>query len=379
MSKIDHRIPARLCRPTAWPRLLARAEGGAIAVIFALVLLPTILVIGAAVDYARLEQFKTQLQSVADAAALAGASAYVDTSSAASANAVTVANNYMNSSILQLPSHIGNVSYTVTPSQNSSGSNQGYVVTVNTTGSIGTSFMRIFASSLPVSATAVAVNPLVTISFDIGGWYACAWDLNTIYWYQVPADGSVPPPSQIPTGNQIASNAGVPTSQTGSSGGCASQSNPNPPPVKASMSSTGKLAFALQNVTGGRIPYGANGYGAAQGSTQWFFSQRSNNISTSVYPNSPNGNCSLQTQAVTTSSYPTAAPGNGTCASATPTLAQGGTSCSQFSQQLSSSQSMRYFWNDMGGGHDDLDYNDAEYNVSCAGAGGGPTMPYLTQ
>jgi Flp pilus assembly protein TadG len=341
-------------------RRLAEDRSGAIALIFGLMLLPLIAVVGTAIDYARLEQFKSQLQGVVDAAALAGATAYVDAT--ANTTATTVATNYFNSSSGQLAGQVGSPSVSVTSASITVNGQSGYGVTVQSTGQIASTFLQIFSPTLSVSATAVAVNPIVTVTFDIGGWFSSAADQNTIFWYQVPSDGSVP--SSIPTSQQISTNA------TGVT---------NPSSVSVSASSTAKLGFALQNITGGVYAYGPNGYGAAQGSTHWFYSQVSN-ISSSVYPNSPNGDCSLGTVAVSTQTYPTnSTPLNGICTSSVAPSLQGGASCQQMNSQLSSGQVLRFFWNDMGGTKDDLDYNDAEYNVSCSGSNSSPTAPYLAE
>ena len=52
-------------------------------------------------------------------------------------------------------------------------------------------------------------------------------------------------------------------------------------------------------------------------------------------------------------------------------------SCSQIA-----GQTIAFFWNDMGGATDDLDYNDAQYKFSCSSSGGsgsgsGPTSVVL--
>jgi hypothetical protein len=62
-------------------------------------------------------------------------------------------------------------------------------------------------------------------------------------------------------------------------------------------------------------------------------------------------------------------------------MANAQVSCSQ-----RAGQTIGFFWNDMGGPSDDLDYNDAQYKFSCAsssgssGSGsGGPTSVVLIQ
>jgi len=55
---------------------------GNVAVLFALMMIPVVGAIGAAVDYARMLRLKTQLQTVADAATMAGLKTYRETGDA---------------------------------------------------------------------------------------------------------------------------------------------------------------------------------------------------------------------------------------------------------------------------------------------------------
>ncbi|MGH6981990.1 MAG: TadE/TadG family type IV pilus assembly protein, partial [Stellaceae bacterium] len=84
---------------------IAKNRRGNIGMTFALLLGPLIMISGAAIDYSRLEQFKTQLQATVDSAALAGAAVY--TSSGQHSNAVTAATNYVTSNVAQMPGHVG--------------------------------------------------------------------------------------------------------------------------------------------------------------------------------------------------------------------------------------------------------------------------------
>ncbi|HEX4111256.1 MAG TPA: pilus assembly protein TadG-related protein [Stellaceae bacterium] len=145
-------------------RLLTDLRGN-IGVCFALLLVPILMICGAAVDYSRLEQFKTQLQSTVDSAALAGAAAYTNTDE--NGNAITVATNYVTSNASQLPGYIGTIAPSVSATQVTSGSNAGNTVTVQATATVGTTFMRMIVPSLPVSASASAVNPTARVCFLI--------------------------------------------------------------------------------------------------------------------------------------------------------------------------------------------------------------------
>jgi Flp pilus assembly protein TadG len=140
---------------------IARDRRGTIAITFALMLPPVLMVAGAAVDYARLEQFKTQLQATVDSAALAGAAVYA--SSSQSSSATTVAKNFVTSNVAQLPGHIGSVTPTVSASLISTGSNAGYTVAVSATVTMATTMMRLINQTLNVSASASAVNPTAKV------------------------------------------------------------------------------------------------------------------------------------------------------------------------------------------------------------------------
>jgi Flp pilus assembly protein TadG len=145
------------------PRLLsflgriARDRRANIGVTFALMLGPILMVSGAAVDYARLEQFKTQLQATVDSAALAGAAVY--TSSSQNTAATTTATNYVTVGVKQLPGHIGTITPSASASLVTSGSNPGYTVTVSATVTMATTILHMLNQTLNVSATARAVKP----------------------------------------------------------------------------------------------------------------------------------------------------------------------------------------------------------------------------
>jgi Flp pilus assembly protein TadG len=140
---------------------IAQDRRGNIGLTFALMLVPILTVAGAAIDYARLEQFKTQLQATVDSAALSGAAVY--TSSSQSSNATTVATNYVTSNVAQLPGHVGSVTPTVSASLVSSGGNSGYTVTVSATVTMATTLLRLINQTLNVSASATAVNPTTKV------------------------------------------------------------------------------------------------------------------------------------------------------------------------------------------------------------------------
>jgi Flp pilus assembly protein TadG len=318
---------------TTLRRPLTRCRKGNVAIITALAAIPLVGAVGLAVDYTRALQFKTSLQGAVDSAALAGASLLSTSTSSAS----TMATDYIKSEITKLPPNNG-VTYTIAVPNTSS-------VTVSATGQLATTFMSIFTKSFSVATTATAgpgqgPGGTVTWNLSLGGFFSSAYDSNTIYWYIVPNDDSVPPNSALQ--GPIASN------------------NPNIP-VSSSSFTVGenqKIGFALVNVTGGLIGYGSNQWGGTQGSTHYFYSSISP-PSSAAYPSSGENNLKI-CSGKAISSCPSS---NNTLS--TPTTAA--PSCASLGSNY-----ITYAWNDMGGTTDDYDYNDSEYYVSCgSGSGGG--------
>jgi hypothetical protein len=260
----------------------------------------------------------------------------------------------------------------------------GYYVHVTVpTSTIKTTFLSLVTNSIGVVVSATAKDPIVTATINLNGWTSDAGDGNSIYWYKVPQDDSIPAfnSTNISNGtyNLIFSNV-VRTPAT----------------LSSSIAAAQQIAFAFVNQTAAHSPgwnY-CNQYGGCTGSTHIFYSQliNPNGASSSDVPagaggygypsgSSYNGgvvkNCSLEVQ-----SYSGTAPVNPPTYGARP-----GTSCSTpgatinplFSPSCSSlsGQSVHYSWNDMGGGTDDTDYNDGQYNFNCSG-GGATTGVILT-
>ncbi|MDE2197788.1 MAG: hypothetical protein KGJ41_02105, partial [Rhodospirillales bacterium] len=311
-------------------------------------------------------QFRTQLQGVVDSAALSAATVYVSTST--SAAATTTSANYMNAGIASLPASSG-VTFTTTPTvlTDSAGQTTGYQVVVTAKASMPTTFLGSIMSTIPVSVTATALNPVIYANPTAGNFKSSAWDANKLYWYIVPSGGGIPPSSALHLmfDNTLASQ----------------------PSVSFQVAASQQIGFALQNTTGGKQSYGNNQYGSTPGTTHTFYSNLSNPTnSANGYNatdnrhnvngvNGANGNnCTLQT-AVIPSSGVLPTPQSGTCFN-TP-IAYAAPSCTKLA-----GKSIFYSWNDMGGSIDDKDYNDAQFSFSCGGAGGGsattPTTVVLT-
>jgi Flp pilus assembly protein TadG len=313
---------------------LLRCRRGNVAIIAALAAIPLIGAVGLAVDYTRALQFKTSLQGACDSAALAGASLL----SSSTGSASTMATDYIKSEIAKLPPNNG-ITYTVSVPNSST-------VTVSATGQLATTFMSIFTKSFGVTTAATAgpaqgPGGTVTWNLNLGGFYSSAADSNTIYWYIVPADNSIPPNSAL-QGPLASNNPAIPVSST-----------------SFTVGQNQKIGFALVNVTGGLSNYGSNQYGGTPGTTHTFYSSISP-PSSSAYPSSGENNLKICSgQAINS------CPNAGNNDLSTPNTAA--PSCATLG-----SGSTTFAWNDMGGPKDDYDYNDMEYYVSCSsGSGGG--------
>jgi Flp pilus assembly protein TadG len=336
---------------------------GVTALLFGLMLIPLILAVGAGVDMARAAQIRAMLQSTVDASALAGAAAY--TSPSAQGKATSLTQNYVTKGTGALPSSVTVTSTTITPGTTGSGNNTAYTMHVNVTISVPTTLMYLWKPAMTVTASATAMNPVVTVTISGNGFKSSACDANTVYWYIVPSNGGVPSASAI---NYIWSN------------GDSSQ-----PSLSVSLAASQQIGFAMKNVTGGQCGYGNNQYGAKQGDAQWFYSSLSNPNSqagiapggsaTGTHGNYPSTkDCSLQVVKGTYSnsshswSYPNP---NNMCFTSTssPSMTTATINAAPTCAGLSGS-SYQYQWNDMGGNPDDVDYNDLVFNMQCSGGSG---------
>ena len=345
-----HRCPF-LAGISAWAWRRARAflrdRRGGVALWVGLSAVPLLFLAGAGLDLSRTFNQQTQIQGAVDAAALAGASAYVSSTSVGTARAA--ATNYMNQ--FKASSGLTSLTFTVTPGTVTSGSSVTlYKMTVSASATILNTLMAMAKNANPINVTATAQNPVYNITINLAGFSSSASDLDAVSYYVVPADNSVPPLSAT---TQIFSNA------SGSSNAS----------VTVQLTASQKLGFMLTNTTGGNSQtvcavvlfiktcrtvsdgYGYNQYGGAQGSVHYFYSHLSP-PSQAAYP-WVTQNCSLQ---VTTGSV---SPGSGSCYGSLPTYAT--VNCVK-----ASGLTLNYSWNDMGGPIDDRDYNDADYTVTCS-------------
>jgi Flp pilus assembly protein TadG len=104
---------------------------------------------GAAIDFARGLNFKLALQAATDAAALAGATEYLNTTS--STKAKSLATSYITNALNALPP-----SNTVTTNVTTSVTGTTYTVVVTATASIKASFLGVIENTIPVSVSSTA-------------------------------------------------------------------------------------------------------------------------------------------------------------------------------------------------------------------------------
>lgn len=380
---------------TRWLRHLSRDSDGAVAVLFGLLMIPLIVAVGVGVDYGRAAEIRAMLQSTVDAAALAGASAY--TSPSAQSTAQTLAQNYLTNGTASLPSGVTVTSTSVTPGTTGSGNNVAYKMSVTATLSVPSMFMAVVRGPISVTASATAKNPVVTASFNMGGFVSYACDINKIYWYIVPANGGVPDASAM---NLLWNNNTQSPTQT----------------ATFNVAASAKIGFAIENITGSRSPslggcnYGNNMYGSQPGDTQWLYSSLqppsldwntapggtntnthgvyettqdcaliveqgtyNSRSGTWSYSSAPQGQCSTASGfGENTNTYDSYGNMNGVCnnCGSGPTMSTQMTNAAPSCSDLGGN-SYRYNWNDMGGTFDSYNYgNDMQYNFSCSGGSG---------
>ncbi len=363
-----------------------RETRSVVALQFSLFIVPLVLSVGGAVDYSRAVHYTAELQGVADSAALAAAMLWQGGTTTA---ATTAASNYITAGVSKLQSNA-----TVTPTVVTSAPTTGYQVDVTLSANLPTSFLGIIQPTIPVTVYSTALNPNPFGHFCAGAvtattalcastataFSAGAADTNTVYWYIVPADGSMPADSAL---TQLWTNAS------------GANNNPQPIPLDANQ----RIGFAMRNTTGnyGQTCTGSGGnrkctnntnqYGSTNGTTHTFYSHLvppSNSskgytgVGATNNPNNVNSingatgnNCSmLVTVNTAITDITTTPPFSGSCpaynnATATQYAAP---TCSQLGSKL-----ITFYFNDLGGTTDDKDFNDAVFTYYCGGNGTGAT------
>ena len=220
-----------------------RAERGNVAVAFGLAAVPIVGVMGVAVDYTRASHFRAILQSAVDDAALAGASEVKNKDIRA------IVDNYMKAS---LPGGLAlnNVTYSTDLKSDT--------IEVTAKARVPTTIAGILMAEMPVSATATASrgNPIRVVDISVTNFNSDAWDANSIYWYIVPEDGSLPKDDDL---QLLLSNDPAHPAPTA--------------PSSVQIGVDDEIGFAMINVTGGVRTYGDNSYDQPQGSVHKFYSQ----------------------------------------------------------------------------------------------------------
>ena len=152
-----------------WLHRLAGASGGSVTTVFAIATVPLIGITGLAVDFARIAQTRTALQSAADTAALAGAAARFgtstqvsDSSDISSAVGQSFYNSYANYNTASLPFNTGVTAATTAVQVTPSPTAVPITVTGTATATVPTTLLAIWAPTVNVSATAAATASAVS-------------------------------------------------------------------------------------------------------------------------------------------------------------------------------------------------------------------------
>ena len=144
------RVAARpFARIAGTTRDLGRDTRAGVMMLMAFSILALAAASGAAIDFARGLNFKLALQSATDAAALAGATEYLNTGSATKAK--SLATSYITNAVPAMPP-----SSTINTNVTTSISGTTYTVVVTANASITASFLGVIENSIPVSVSSTA-------------------------------------------------------------------------------------------------------------------------------------------------------------------------------------------------------------------------------
>lgn len=335
------------------PRRLFRCRHGNAALLFAVLSVPLVLSIGAAIDFGRVQVATQTLQSIVDAAAMAGGAVFSDHTR--EQLAIDTARAYFNKGAASLPDYAGAGEATVTTVKTlGCGDGAAQRISVAASVSVNTTLMGIAVPSMTVAVSATAAHPLVEFYLDVTDFNSDAIDDLRLWWYRMPAGDEDPEPSDLEfiIGNKV--------------GGT--------PEVKACVSPDQKIGFALSNQPGWyACYYGGNEYGGTCDKTYHYYS--------TLFPPSKNAyplwmfNSALQIVAVPTDgskAEPKIGPFEANppddlgyfpadASAYAPVAANGAVSCNDLD-----GRAIRLYWNDMGGLEDEHDYNDAVITFSCS-------------
>jgi Flp pilus assembly protein TadG len=137
-------------------RRIAHDRSGNVLILFTLMFFGLALLTGAAIDVSRAVQVRSDLQSAADAAALAGVADF--TSLARADHQQAIASDYMSASVLE--SALNQVDFTVTPFPTKvDGVITAFNIRVAAKGRISTTFLSLLVDAIPVSVESTATIP----------------------------------------------------------------------------------------------------------------------------------------------------------------------------------------------------------------------------
>lgn len=331
---------------------------GTVAVLTGLLIVPMMVSAGVAVDLSRATAVHAALQNAADSAALAGAGVY--TSAQAAAVATSAATTYLRQTTAALPAgDSAQFSVSTGSVTDSTGQVSGYTVTVTATATVPTTLMSLVTPSVATSASSTAENKLLAITPNNASVAPNNPDADTVYWYVVHQDGSLPDDSEL---HPMFSNTD-------------GEAPDKLAPIRFAAGQT--IGFALANQTGGNMPYGHNQYGGEQGQTHMFYSQLTV-PNANAYP-SENHNCSLQVTATQGSAGSQGQGNQGQGNQGWGNQGQGDSGDGEdhshpkpvsgtMDCMHSPGESLTFAWNDMGGHSDDRKFDSASFTVSCPAA-----------
>lgn len=220
-------------------------------------MVPSIIAVGAAIDYGRAYMAATTAQGIVDSAAMAGATVFTDSSK--SSLAQTTATTFFNTSKATLPNNVTVTNPVVTAVEGSSDCSTipANTVTVSTTTTVGTTLLSALIKNVSFTVTATGAYPLAKVSMQLTNFDfdATASDGSAIYWYKVPSDGSDPSPTIL---TKLVDNT--------------TKSNPGAV-LNACVGTTQKIGFALQDTPGLKdVYYITNTYGGSNGHSYYYYS-----------------------------------------------------------------------------------------------------------
>jgi Flp pilus assembly protein TadG len=340
-------MPIRYPRAASAARSLGRRKG-ATGILFALLLIPMVMSVGLAIDFGRVYLSFRMLQGVVDSTALAGASAYTDVG--LEPRVTSVATSYFSKGITTLPSGLTISAPTITTAASPVCSESGaYSVTASATAQVPMTFMSLAVKSIPVTAVATAKNPMVIFNLDFAkfNFDGTAIDADAIYWYRVPEDGSLPALSDL---QLVATNTSVSAAS---------------PSSQICTNSTQKIGFAMSNSPGGNIHAAyTNAYGGTFGNTYYYYSQIFP-PTLQAYPHQAT-DCALEILALEPDGSTVPPFSSGHCITSEATAYSSLTPQGVLNCIGLNGASMVFYWNDLGGPTDDIDYNDAVFTIQCA-------------